>query len=428
MADQIDILLLGSGGREHALASKLARSGLCRRLAVAPGNPGIDAHATRVPDLDITDSAAVVAFAQARNIGLVVVGPEAPLAAGVADALRAAQIPVFGPGAAAARLEASKAFTKALCDEARIPTARYRRFDTPEPALACANSHPLPVVVKADGLAAGKGVTVAATHAEAEAALRDLFATPGAEVVIEECLVGEEVSFFVLADGTTALPLLAAQDHKRVGEGDSGPNTGGMGAYAPARVFTAELQARTMAEIIEPTLTAMAARGTPFTGVLFAGLMLTSDGPQLIEYNVRFGDPECQVLMALLESDLGELLLAAAKGELAGHQARWKPGAAAVVVIAARGYPGTPAKGGVITGLEAAEQTGAIIHHAGTALTADGQLIAWGGRVLGVTATGPTVAAAVATAHAAIEKISFADGFHRADIGWREIARENTTG
>ena len=428
MQPPIDILLLGSGGREHALARKLAGSALCRRLSVAPGNPGIAAHGTLVPTLDITDPAAVVAHARAESIGLVVVGPEAPLAAGVADALRAASIPVFGPSAAAARLEASKAFTKALCDEASIPTARYRRFDALQPALAYANAHPLPVVVKADGLAAGKGVTVAATHAEAEASLRDLFASPGAEVVIEECMVGEEVSFFVLADGSTALPLLAAQDHKRVGDGDTGPNTGGMGAYAPARVFTPALQARTVAEIIEPTLKAMAARGTPFTGVLFAGLMLTESGPRLIEYNVRFGDPECQVLMALLESDLGELLLAAAKGELAGYQARWKPGAAAIVVVAARGYPGTPAKGAPISGLDAAEQQGATVLHAGTALSPDGQLVAAGGRVLGVTAAGPSVGAAVATAYAAIEKISFADGFHRADIGWREIARERQAG
>jgi phosphoribosylamine--glycine ligase len=424
MQEQMDILLLGSGGREHALAWKLAQSALCRRLLVAPGNPGIAAQGQLLPGLDITDPAAVVSCARAQGIGLVVVGPEAPLAAGVADALALAGIPVFGPSAAAARLEASKAFTKALCDEAGIPTARYRRFDALGPALAYASSHPLPVVVKADGLAAGKGVTVAATHAEAEDALRDLFGAPGAEVVIEECLVGEEVSFFVLADGTTALPLLAAQDHKRVGDGDTGPNTGGMGAYAPARVFTPALQARTMAEIIEPTLRAMAARGTPFTGVLFAGLMLTNDGPKLIEYNVRFGDPECQVLMALLDSDLGALLLAAARGALAGQQARWKSGAAAVVVLAARGYPGTPARGGIIEGLDVAGAGGALVLHAGTALDSQGRLVSAGGRVLGITATGPTVGAAVATAYAAIEKISFADGFCRADIGWREIARE----
>jgi phosphoribosylamine--glycine ligase len=428
MPDPIDILLLGSGGREHALAWKLAQSPLCGRLLVAPGNPGMAAHGTLVPDLDITDCAAVVALAKAEGIGLVVVGPEAPLAAGVADALRAANIPVFGPGAGAARLEASKAFTKALCDEANIPTARYRRFDALDPALAYAQAHPLPVVVKADGLAAGKGVTVAATHAEAEEALRNLFASPGAEVVIEECMVGEEVSFFVLADGTSALPLLAAQDHKRVGDGDTGPNTGGMGAYAPARIFTPALLGRTMAEIIEPTLKAMATRGTPFNGVLFAGLMLTETGPRLIEYNVRFGDPECQVLMALLDSDLGELLLAAAKGKLAGHNAHWKPGAAAVVIVAARGYPGTPTRGAPITDLEAAEQRGATILHAGTALSPEGQLIAAGGRVLGVTATGPTVGAAVQTCYAAIEKISFADSLFRADIGWREISREQAAG
>ncbi len=426
MQHPIDILLLGSGGREHALAWKLAQSRLCRRLLVAPGNPGIAAHGTLVPDLDIGSGEQVVAFAQAQGIGLVVVGPEAPLAAGVSDALRAAGIPVFGPSAAAARLEASKAFTKALCDEANIPTARYQRFDSLGPALAYVRAHALPVVVKADGLAAGKGVTVAATHSDAEAALADLFASDGAEVVIEECMVGEEVSFFVLADGTTALPLLAAQDHKRVGDGDTGPNTGGMGAYAPARVFTPDLKARTMAEIIQPTLTAMAKRGTPFTGVLFAGLMLTAEGPRLIEYNVRFGDPECQVLMALLDSDLGELLLAAAQGELAGHQARWKPGAAAVVVVAARGYPATPARGGVIEGLDVAAETGALVLHAGTALSPEGRLISAGGRVLGITATGATVGEAVRTAYAAIEKISFADGFCRADIGWREIARENS--
>jgi phosphoribosylamine--glycine ligase len=418
------ILLLGSGGREHALARQLARSPLCSRLLAAPGNPGIAAVADLVPALDILDGAAVAAFARAEQVGLVVVGPEAPLAAGVADALRAAGIPVFGPSAAAARLEASKGFTKALCDEAGIPTARYRRFDSLSPARAYAAAHALPVVVKADGLAAGKGVTVANTHAEADAALVDLFAAPGAEVVIEECLTGEEVSFFVLADGTTALPLLAAQDHKRVGDGDTGPNTGGMGAYAPARVFTPDLQARAMAEIVEPTLKAMAARGTPFTGVLFTGLMLTPDGPSLIEYNVRFGDPECQVLMALLDSDLAELLLAAAEGRLAVETVRWKAGAAATVVVAARGYPGPPAKGGVITGLDIAEQGGAVVIQAGTALNPGGELIATGGRVLAVTAAGCSVAEACATAYAAVEKISFADGFWRADIGWREIARE----
>ncbi len=425
MIDRLSLLLLGAGGREHALARKLAQSPRCGRLYAAPGNPGIAAHAALVPELDILDGTAVTAWAQAEAIDLVVIGPEAPLAAGVADALAEAGVPVFGPSAAAARLEASKGFTKALCDEAGIPTAAYARFDALAPALAYAVGHPLPVVVKADGLAAGKGVTVAATHAEAEAALRDLFAEPGAEVVIEECLIGEEVSFFVLADGTTALPLIAAQDHKRVGEGDTGANTGGMGAYAPARVFTPDLQQRAMREIVQPTLAAMAKRGTPFAGVLFTGLMLTEAGPKLIEYNVRFGDPECQVLVALLESDLVEMLLAAATGRLPGIEARWKPGAAATVVIAARGYPGTPVKGGTIAGLEAAEACGATVLHAGTALGGDGRLVASGGRVLSVTAAAQTVRAAVATAYGAIEKISFADGFCRADIGWREIARED---
>lgn len=424
MPPPIDILLLGGGGREHALAWRLAQSPLCGTLWAAPGNPGIGHIARLLPELDTLDGAAVAAVARAKGIGLVVVGPEAPLVAGVADAVRAAGIPCFGPSAAAARLEASKGFTKALCDRAGIPTARYARFDALAPAQAHAAAQPLPVVVKADGLAAGKGVTVAATHAEADAALVGLFEVPGATVVIEECLVGEEVSFFVLADGKTALPLIAAQDHKRVGEGDTGPNTGGMGACAPVSVFTPELEQETMARIIEPTLRAMAAEGTPFAGVLFAGLMLTSEGPKLIEYNVRFGDPECQVLMALLDSDLVGLLLAAATGRLAGHSVRWKPGAAATVVVAARGYPGTPASGGPIAGLAEAQAGGAQVFHAGTALDARGRLVAAGGRVLAVTAAGNSVGDATARAYAALERISFADGFHRADIGWREIARE----
>ncbi len=422
------ILLLGSGGREHALAWKLSQSPSCSELVVAPGNPGIAQVATLELALDILNGAAVAQYAKDKGIGLVVVGPEAPLAAGVADAVREAGIPVFGPSAAAARLEASKGFTKELCDEARIPTAAYARFSALEPALQYLAAQPIPIVVKADGLAAGKGVTVATTRGEAEAALRSLFAEPGAEVVIEAFLEGEEVSFFVLADGSTALPLLAAQDHKRVGDGDTGPNTGGMGAYAPARVFTPELQARTMAEIVEPTLKAMAKRGTPFTGVLFTGLMLTETGPSLIEYNVRFGDPECQVLMSLFDGDLAALLRSAATGKLAGESASWKPGAAATVVVAARGYPGTPAKGGLITGLDAAQADGAHVFHAGTTLDAEGRLAASGGRVLAVTATGNTVGQAVERANAAVEKVSFADGFHRADIGWREIAREKHSG
>ncbi len=420
----IDILLLGSGGREHALALRLAQSAICATLYASPGNPGIAEVAVLVPDLPAEDGAAVTRWAKAHGIGLVVIGPEAPLAAGVADHLRAAGIAVFGPDAAAARLEASKAFTKALCDEAGIPTARYRHFTALEPALAWVDSQPLPIVVKADGLAAGKGVTVAQTRADAHAALRQLFADAHAEVVIEECLQGEEVSFFVLSDGETALPLLAAQDHKQVGEGDTGANTGGMGAYAPASIFTADLQQRSMAEIVEPTLAAMRARGTPFVGVLFCGLMLTAAGPKLIEYNVRFGDPECQVLMALLESDPAELLLATATGRLRDLSARWRPGFAAVVVMAAKGYPQTPAKGGAISGLGDAGQLGATILHAGTARNAQGQLIAHGGRVLGIVGTGESVAQATALAYAAIDRIRFADGFCRRDIGWREIARE----
>ncbi|MFN3371717.1 MAG: phosphoribosylamine--glycine ligase [Sphingomonadaceae bacterium] len=420
----MDILLLGGGGREHALAWKLAQSPRCGTLWAAPGNPGIAHHARLVADLDMLDGTAVARFAREQGVGLVVVGPEAPLVAGVADAVRAAGIACFGPSAAAARLEASKGFTKALCDRAGIPTARYARFSALEPARAHAAAQPLPVVVKADGLAAGKGVTVAATHAEADAALVALFDQPGARVVIEECLEGEEVSFFVLADGRTALPLIAAQDHKRVGDGDTGPNTGGMGAYAPASPFTPELQAETMARIIRPTLDTLAAEGTPFSGVLFAGLMLTAEGPKLIEYNVRFGDPECQVLMALMDSDLVELLLAAAEGKLAGKAVSWKPGAAATVVVAARGYPGTAARGGVIEGLAAAEAAGALVFHAGTALDSEGRLIAAGGRVLAVTATGAHVGEAVGKAYSALQRISFADGFHRADIGWREIERE----
>ncbi len=418
--ERLRVLLLGGGGREHALAWKLAQSPRLEWLLAAPGNPGIAGLGMVEPGLDILDGKAVARFARDRGIDLVVVGPEAPLAAGVADACRAAGIAVFGPSAAAARLEASKGFTKELCDEAGIPTARWARFSALEPARAHVRAHGAPIVVKADGLAAGKGVTVAATLAEAEDALEALFRAPGAEVVIEEWLEGEEVSVFVLADGTAALPLLAAQDHKRVGEGDTGPNTGGMGAYAPASVFTPALEAETMARIIRPTLTALAARGTPFSGVLFAGLMLTAAGPKLIEYNVRFGDPECQVLMLLLESDLLDLLHATATGRLAGMTATWKPGRALGVVVAARGYPGTPASGGVIEGLEGC---GATVFHAGTRLEG-GRLVAAGGRVLTVGAVAPTLAAAAGTVGAAISKISFADALWRRDIGWRELARE----
>ncbi|MFN7174149.1 MAG: phosphoribosylamine--glycine ligase [Thermaurantiacus tibetensis] len=414
------VLLLGSGGREHALAWKLAQSPRLGWLLSAPGNPGMAALGMVEPGLDILDPEAVARFARDRGVDLVVVGPEAPLVAGVADAVLAAGIPVFGPSAAAARLEASKAFTKALCDEAGIPTAAWARFDALAPALAHVRRCGAPIVVKADGLAAGKGVTVAATLAEAEAALEALFASPGAGVVIEECLAGEEVSFFVLAHGTDAVPLLAAQDHKRLGEGDTGPNTGGMGAYAPAAVFTPALAAETMERIIRPTLATMAARGTPFSGVLFAGLMLTAEGPKLVEYNVRFGDPECQALMLLLESDLLSLLHATATGHLAGAEVLWKPGKAIAVVVAARGYPGAPAAGGEISGLEGC---GATVFHAGTRRER-GRLVAAGGRVLTVGTHAPTLAQAAQQAYAAIERISFADACFRRDIGWRELARE----
>ncbi len=417
---RLRVLLLGAGGREHALAWKLAQSPRLDWLVAAPGNPGMARLGMVEPGLDILDGEAVARFARARGIDLVIVGPEAPLAAGVADAVGAAGIAVFGPSAAAARLETSKGFTKALCDEAGIPTARWARFAALAPALAHVRSAGAPLVVKADGLAAGKGVTVAATLAEAEAALHALFATPGAEVVIEECLEGEEVSVFVACPGTQALPLLAAQDHKRLGEGDTGPNTGGMGACAPASVFTPALEAETMARIIRPTLETMAARGTPFSGILFAGLMLTREGPKLIEYNVRFGDPECQVLMLLLESDLLDLVEATATGRLAGCEVRWKPGHALGVVVAARGYPGTPVAGGEIGGLDSC---GATVFQAGTRFE-DGRLVAAGGRVLTVGAHAPTLRAAADAAYAAIGKISFADAVFRRDIGWRELARE----
>ncbi|QMW23617.1 phosphoribosylamine--glycine ligase [Sandaracinobacteroides saxicola] len=428
----LPILLLGSGGREHALAWKLRQSTRCGQLFCAPGNPGIAPLATCVP-LDPCDPAAVTAFALEHHIALVVIGPEAPLVAGVADALRAANIPVFGPSRAAAQLEASKGFTKALCDEADIPTARYRAFTALAPALEHLATQPIPIVVKADGLAAGKGVTVATSHAEASAALHTIFAESGAAAVIEECLIGEEASFFVLTDGTTALPFGSAQDHKRVGEGDSGPNTGGMGAYSPAAVLTPELEARVMAEIIHPTIATMAARGTPYQGVLFAGLMLTPVPPPefadteiiptLIEYNCRFGDPETQVLMPRFAGDFVETLLAVATGTLHTITPAWHDQSALTVVMAAEHYPATPAKGDVIHGADGAD---ALIFHAGTARRDDGALVTAGGRVLAITGTGNSVTAAAASAYAAVEKISWRGEHHRRDIGWRAIERERT--
>jgi phosphoribosylamine--glycine ligase len=421
----MNVLLLGSGGREHALAWKLAQSPKLTKLYAAPGNPGIGHHAALVP-LAPADGPAIVGFAKEAAIDLVVVGPEQPLVDGLADTLRAAGIAVFGPSAAAAQLEGSKAFTKALCDRAGVPTAAYARFTDPAAAKADLPRFGLPVVIKADGLAAGKGVIIAAAAAEAEDAIDDIlggrFGTAGASLVIEQFLEGEEVSFFALSDGKTVLALGSAQDHKRVGDGDTGPNTGGMGAYSPARVLTTELERQVMDEIVRPSIAGMAEAGTPFTGVLFAGLMLTETGPQLIEYNVRFGDPECQVLMMRLDEDLLPLLHAAATGTLEDRPVRWKDEAALTVVMAAKGYPGTPETGGAIHGIEAAEATGAQVFHAGTRNGANG-LEAAGGRVLAVTASAPSVVQAQAAAYRAVDAIDFPTGFCRRDIGWREVAR-----
>jgi phosphoribosylamine---glycine ligase len=417
----MNVLLIGSGGREHALAWKLAASPLLTRLYAAPGNPGIGQEAECVA-LDIADHRVVGDFCREKKIDLVVVGPEAPLVAGLADDLRAESIRVFGPSRAAAQLEGSKGFTKDLCARYGIPTAAYRRFSDAGKARAYVETQGAPIVVKADGLAAGKGVTVAATVAEALAAIDACLTDSGSEIVVEECLFGEEASFFCLCDGTTALPFGSAQDHKRAGDGDTGPNTGGMGAYSPASMMTPEMTARTMAEIVEPTLKGMAELGTPFVGVLFVGLMLTAEGPKLIEFNVRFGDPECQVLMVRLKDDLLVLLNAAADGQLSHMSVRWRDEPALTVVMAAKGYPGTPLKGTAIRGLEEAAATGAEIFHAGTALEA-GQLVANGGRVLSVTASGRTVREAKDRAYAAVAQIDWAEGFCRSDIGWRAIER-----
>ena len=417
----MNILLLGSGGREDALAWRLRQSPSCGKLVAAPGNPGIARWADCV-SIDPCDPTAMVELARTNDIDLVVVGPEAPLVAGVADALREAGIAVFGPNAAAAQLEGSKGFTKDLCRANRIPTADYVRVERAADAMTALDGFGLPVVIKADGLAAGKGVTVAMSRAEAEAAIH---AAGDGPLVIEEFLDGEEASLFALVDGETAVPLASAQDHKRVGEGDTGPNTGGMGAYAPAPVLTAELERRAMEEIVRPTARALAAAGTPFSGVLYAGLMLTADGPKLIEYNVRFGDPECEAIMPLVDGDFAELLQAVATGRLAEIEPPRLSGKHAVtVIVAARGYPGAPASGGTIRDIEAAEQVeGVTVFHAGTALGEQG-LVAKGGRVLAVTAVAETFANARARAYRAVDQIDFADGFHRRDIGWRELERE----
>jgi phosphoribosylamine--glycine ligase len=417
----MNLLLIGSGAREHALAWALAQSPMLGKLYAAPGNPGIAEHAELVA-IDASDHRAVADFCIRHSIGLVVIGPEAPLVDGLADNLRTMGFRVFGPNKIPAQLEGSKGFTKDLCRRENIPTARYACASDRLAAEAALGDFSFPVVIKADGLAAGKGVVIAADAAEADAALATIFAGTGGSVVIEEFLEGEEVSFFVVTDGETVLPFGSAQDHKRVGDGDTGPNTGGMGAYSPASIFTPEIEARTMEEIVRPTIRAMARQGTPYNGVLYAGLMLTAQGPKLIEYNARFGDPECQVLTTRLESDLLALMLAAAENRLAAAEPpRFSEDAALTVVLAAKGYPGAAEAGGRIAGLDRVE--GAKVFHAGTRLQ-DGALVAGGGRVLSVTARGATVAEAQRAAYAAVDAIDFPSGFCRRDIGWREIARK----
>jgi len=418
----LNVLLIGSGGREHALAWAISASPLLGQLYCAPGNPGIAEYAT-LAALDVTDHQAVVAFCRVQRIDFVVVGPEAPLVAGIADDLRAAGFKVFGPDKEAAQLEGSKGFTKDFCAEFDIPTGAYGRFTDKTAATAYAQAKGAPIVIKADGLAAGKGVTVAMSLAEALAAIDDIFAGQfgAAECVIEEFLDGEEASFFALCDGEHAVALAAAQDHKRVGDGDTGPNTGGMGAYSPAPIVTDAMAERVMAEIIRPTVAGMAKRGTPFKGVLFAGLMIGKNGPKLIEYNVRFGDPECQVLMLRLKDDLLTLLIASADGTLDRVSVRWRNDTALSVVMATRGYPGAYGKGSEIRNLDkAGEGDDVEIFHAGTALK-DGKLVANGGRVLNVSALGKDAAAAQRRAYQAVDLVDWPDGFCRRDIGWRAV-------
>ncbi len=420
------ILVIGSGGREHALAWAIARSPRCDKLFVMPGNGGTSEIAENVP-VDITDHKAVLAFALANQVDFVVIGPDAPAVAGLGDDVRAAGLLCFGPSKAAAQLEGSKAFTKQLCDEARVPTAAYGRFDNEGDALAYVHDQGAPIVIKADGLAAGKGVTVAMTIQEAADAVRDCFSgafgESGSTVVVEEYLEGEEASIFALCDGESVVMLPSAQDHKRVWDGDRGPNTGGMGAYSPAPVMTPEVTARVENEIILPSIRRMAERGTPFTGVLFAGIMVTSKGPKLIEYNVRFGDPECQVLMLRLKSDALDLLEATARGTLKTAEPAFSDEVALTVVLAAKGYPVNPEKGSEIRGVNGQDDDKLMVFHAGT-LRRDGKLIANGGRVLNVTALGRTVSEARDRAYAEVDRIDWPAGFCRRDIGWRAVARE----
>jgi phosphoribosylamine--glycine ligase len=418
------ILVVGGGGREHALCWAIAGSPLCDKLYCAPGNAGIAQDAECVA-ISAEDVDALVAFAKDNAIDLVVVGPEAPLVLGLVDRLEAEGIKAFGPRANAAMLEGSKGFMKDLCARYKIPTAAYGRFTDAEAAKAYIREQGAPIVVKADGLAAGKGVTVAQSVEEAlaaadEAMTNNAFGEAGAELVVEEFLEGEELSFFVLTDGTNALPLAGAQDHKTVGEGDTGPNTGGMGAYSPAPSLTPELEELVMETIVMPTVRGMATDGAPYVGLLYAGLMLTRDGPKLLEYNVRFGDPECQVLMMRLRSDIVPALIASCDGVLKTFDLRWSDDTAMTVVLAAKGYPGSYEKGTEIRGLNAAEATGAMVFHAGT--KADGErVLANGGRVLNVTATGATIAEAQKNVYAAVDTIDWPDGFCRRDIGWRAV-------
>ena len=420
----MNILVLGSGGREHALAWAIKQNPKCDRLIVAPGNAGI-AQIAECADLDPCNGAAVVNFCDEHAIDFVVIGPEAPLAAGIADRLRDAGLLCFGPSAEAARLEASKAFTKAICDACGAPTAAYARFDDAQAAKDYVTAQGAPIVVKADGLAAGKGVIVAMTLDEALDGIDEIFGgafgAAGAEVVIEEFMEGEEASFFILSDGVNVLPIGTAQDHKRVGDGDTGPNTGGMGAYSPAPVLTPAIQEQVLAEIVRPTVAEMARRGTPFQGVLYAGLMIRDGRARLVEYNVRFGDPECQVLMMRLGGQILDLLLACAEGRLDQVQAQWAEDHALCVVMAANGYPGSYEKGTPIGGLDALpEDSFQMVFHAGTA-TKDGGIVAVGGRVLNVTARGADLAEARARAYAAVDAIDWPEGFCRRDIGWRAL-------
>ncbi|MBB5073508.1 phosphoribosylamine--glycine ligase [Bartonella callosciuri] len=424
----MNVLLIGSGGREHALAWKIAASPLLKKLYCAPGNPATIEFGENI-DLDINDHTLVIDFCKAHSIDLVVVGPEAPLVAGITDSLNNAHICVFGPTQKAAQLEGSKAFTKDLCYKNNIPTGTYQCFNDAEKAKEYIRQQGVPIVIKADGLAAGKGVVVATTREEAfnavEACFKNASSNAKEKIVVESFLEGEEASFFCLCDGKVALPFGSAQDHKRVGDGDTGANTGGMGAYSPAPIMTEEMINRTLKEIVEPALRSMNAMGAPFKGILFVGLMITQKGPELIEFNVRFGDPECQVLMMRLQEDILPLLLAAAQGNLKQKHLKWSEKTALTVVMAAKGYPDSPQKGTVIRNLDKVNTFPDVkVFQAGIALR-NGELIANGGRVLNITATGETITQAQKRAYEAVDCIDWPDGFVRRDIGWRAIARES---